>query len=200
MALTLALLAAAVALLAAVLALALRRVHDLRAELEGARQLADLDPLTSLENRRVFHHALAREVARAHRHERALTLLLLDLDDFKEVNDRAGHLAGDAALAAAAKCIRQVVRSSDVPCRVGGDELAVILPEAGAADAGRIFERLQRGLADVDVAPAGALSASAGVAELAAGDEPDALFRRADRALYEAKGGGKGRISVAARR
>ena len=97
-----------------------------------ARQLADLDALTGLHNRRYFHETLARECARAHRYERKLALIVFDLDDFKEVNDRIGHLAGDTVLAEAAERVRDVVRTADIACRVGGDEFAVILPESCA--------------------------------------------------------------------
>src|SRR5690242_5479575 len=98
-----------------------------------ARQLADLDALTGLHNRRFFHETLEREVARAHRYSRRLALVLIDVDDFKEINDRIGHLAGDAALAEAAERIRQVVRASDIPCRVGGGRRAA----SRRADPGR---------------------------------------------------------------
>src|SRR6185437_7440188 len=94
-----------------------------------ARKLADLDALTELHNRRYFHETLGREVVRAQRYGRRLALVVFDLDDFKDVNDRIGHLAGDAVLAEAAARVRDVVRSADVPCRVGGDEFAVIMPE-----------------------------------------------------------------------
>ena len=98
-----------------------------------ARQLADLDALTGLHNRRYFHETLAREVARAQRYNRSLALVVFDLDDFKAINDRIGHLAGDSVLAEAAERVRDVVRSADVACRVGGDEFAVILPESSLA-------------------------------------------------------------------
>ena len=111
-----------------------------------ARQLADLDALTGLHNRRYFHETLAREVARAHRYERRLALIVFDLDDFKAINDRIGHLAGDAVLAEAAERVREVVRSADIACRVGGDEFAVILPESVLDDADQLYKRLQRGL------------------------------------------------------
>ena len=116
-----------------------------------ARQLADLDALTGLHNRRYFHETLAREVARAHRYSRQLALVVFDLDDFKAINDRIGHLAGDAVLAETAERVRDVVRSADIACRVGGDEFAVILPESSAADADQLYDRL-RGA--VVVAPA----------------------------------------------
>ena len=107
-----------------------------------ARQLADLDALTGLHNRRYFHETLAREVARAQRYKRSLALVVFDLDDFKAINDRIGHLAGDSVLAEAAERVLDVVRSADVACRVGGDEFAVILPESGLSDAGQLYRRV----------------------------------------------------------
>src|SRR5581483_2299802 len=90
-----------------------------------ARSLADLDALTGLHNRRYFHETLAREVGRARRYGRRLALILFDLDDFKAINDRIGHLSGDAVLAEVAQRMLSVVRSADVACRVGGDEFGV---------------------------------------------------------------------------
>ena len=90
-------------------------------------QLADLDALTGLHNRRYFHETLSREVARAQRYDRQLALVVLDLDDFKAINDRIGHLTGDAVIAESAERVRDVVRTADIACRVGGDEFAVIL-------------------------------------------------------------------------
>ena len=104
-----------------------------------ARQLADLDALTGLHNRRYFHETLAREVARAHRYDRQLALIIFDLDDFKAINDRIGHLSGDGVLAEAAERVREVVRSADIACRVGGDEFAVILPESKIQDADQLY-------------------------------------------------------------
>ncbi len=164
-----------------------------------ARQLADLDALTGLHNRRYFHETLTREVARAQRYERRLALLVFDLDDFKAVNDRIGHLAGDAVLAEAAERVRSVVRSADVACRVGGDEFAVILPESTLADADQLYGRLRAAVTSRPIANAGVVHLSAGVAELqGAEDEPTALFERADNALYRAKEAGKGRLVTAA--
>jgi diguanylate cyclase (GGDEF)-like protein len=162
-----------------------------------ARQLADLDALTGLHNRRYFHETLAREVARAHRYDRRLALIVCDLDDFKAINDRIGHLAGDTVLAEAAEVIRSVVRSADVACRVGGDEFAVILPESGMQDAEQLSARLRSALEQRKLGEAGMLRLSAGVAELTRTDDARSFFERADDALYGAKGAGKGR-SVAA--
>ena len=162
-----------------------------------ARQLADLDALTGLHNRRHFHETLAREVVRAHRYARKLALVVFDLDDFKEVNDRIGHLAGDGVLSEAAVRMRAVVRSADVPCRVGGDEFAVIMPESALEDAEQLFTRIQTVISSRAIGQAGRLRLSAGLAELRGDDDSVSLFERADRALYAAKEAGKGR-SIAA--
>jgi diguanylate cyclase (GGDEF)-like protein len=163
-----------------------------------ARQLADLDALTGLHNRRYFHETLAREVARAHRYDRQLALIVFDVDDFKAVNDRVGHLSGDAVLAEIAERVRSVVRSADVACRIGGDEFAVICPESSLADAHLLSERLQATVAGRPVVQVGRLDLSAGVAELRQGDDAPGLFERADEALYQAKEAGKGRVVAAA--
>ena len=163
-----------------------------------ARALADLDALTGLHNRRYFHETLAREVARAHRYDRRLALIVFDLDDFKQVNDKVGHLAGDAVLAEAAGRLLGVCRSADVPCRVGGDEFAVVLPESGAGDAELLAGRIARAIGASPIAPTGTVNLSAGVAELRPADRATELFERADEALYRAKELGKARTHVAA--
>jgi diguanylate cyclase (GGDEF)-like protein len=162
-----------------------------------ARQLADLDALTGLHNRRFFHETLAREVARAHRYERQLALIVFDLDDFKEVNDKIGHLAGDSVLAEAAERIRTVVRSADIACRVGGDEFGVILPESTLEDADQLYRRIQHAVSSRPIGQAGTLYLSAGVAELRPADDAVTLFQHADQALYRAKDAGKGRVVTA---
>jgi two-component system cell cycle response regulator len=159
-----------------------------------ARQLADLDALTGLHNRRYFHETLAREVARAQRYNRSLALVVFDLDDFKAINDRIGHLAGDTVLAEAAQRVLDVVRAADVACRVGGDEFAVILPESSLRDADQLYKRLEQALSVRPVAQAGRLHLSAGVTELRPDDDVTSFFERADEALYRAKGSGKGTV------
>jgi diguanylate cyclase (GGDEF)-like protein len=163
-----------------------------------ARLLADLDALTELHNRRYFHETLARETVRAHRYARHLALIVFDLDDFKDVNDRIGHLAGDAVLAEAAARMREVARTADVPCRVGGDEFAVIMPESTLEDAEQLFQRIQTVISSRAIGQAGRLRLSAGLAELRPDDDSVSLFERADRALYSAKQAGKGRSIAAA--
>jgi diguanylate cyclase (GGDEF)-like protein len=161
-----------------------------------ARQLAELDSLTGLFNRRAFQESLAREIARARRYERRLALVLLDLDDFKRINDTAGHLTGDAVLAEVGRRILAIVRATDIACRFGGDEFAVILPESTRADGDLLADRIVRTLAAATVDKAGPIHASAGVAELAADGTAADLFERADVALYRAKNAGKARTAA----
>jgi len=162
-----------------------------------ARQLADLDALTTLHNRRYFHETLAREATRAHRYDRRLALVIFDIDDFKAINDRIGHLAGDAVLAAVAERVQSAVRGADIPCRVGGDELAVILPEATQADAEQLYKRVQFAVASRPLGPFERIRLSAGIAELRPEDDAKTFFERADEALYRAKEQGKGRFRAA---
>ena len=162
-----------------------------------ARALADLDSLTGLHNRRYFHETLAREVGRARRYGRQLALIVFDLDDFKAINDRIGHLSGDAVLAEVAARMMSVVRAADVACRVGGDEFGIVLPESTGSDAELLASRISHGVSSKPLGKAGTLFISAGVAELREGDDPVELFERADQALYRAKELGKARTVAA---
>lgn len=167
-----------------------RRYHE-------ARRLADIDSHTGLHNRRYFHETLAREVARSVRYERPLALIVFDVDDFKAINDRFGHLAGDTVLGQVGERVRGVVRTSDIACRVGGDEFGVILPESTLDDAEQLCERLKSHMALHPIPQAGRLQISAGIAGLRAQDDAVSLFERADDALYRAKEAGKGRVAIA---
>jgi len=162
-----------------------------------ARKLADLDALTNLHNRRYFHETLARECTRAHRYDRRLSLVVFDIDDFKAINDRIGHLAGDSVLAAVAERVQSVVRGADIACRVGGDEFAVILPESTLGDAEQLYGRVRLAVASRPLGPFERIHLSAGLAELRPEDDAKIFFERADEALYRAKETGKGRFSAA---
>jgi diguanylate cyclase (GGDEF)-like protein len=161
-----------------------------------ARQLADLDSLTGLHNRRYFYETLGREVDRAQRYQRRLSVVIVDVDGFKEINDRIGHLAGDSVLAEIADRIRQVVRSADIPCRVGGDEFAVIVPEAEVGQARQLVGRIQRAVSSQPIARAGRVRVSAGVADLQPNDSPTSIFERGDESLYAAKHAGRGGLAA----
>ncbi|MFL6034932.1 MAG: GGDEF domain-containing protein [Gaiellaceae bacterium] len=159
-----------------------------------ARRLADTDALTGLRNRRFFHETLQRECTRAHRYGRSLALLVLDVDDFKAINERVGHLSGDGVLAETAFRLRAALRASDIACRVGGDEFAIVLPEAGARQAGQLYERIERAVSSAAIGSIERLTLSGGVAQLADGEVAAAFFERADDALYRAKQRGKAQL------
>jgi diguanylate cyclase (GGDEF)-like protein len=161
------------------------RVGRLVGELQVA---ARTDGLTGLPNRRAFEEHFAREVARATRTHRPFALLLADIDRFKELNDRHGHLAGDAALCELGRMLSAELRRNDVPARVGGDEFAVLLPEAAVEEARDIGSRLARVVTERMRAVGAPLSLSFGVAAFGNdGHTLDDLTRAADRALYAAK-------------
>ncbi|MBD0348727.1 MAG: sensor domain-containing diguanylate cyclase [Thermoleophilia bacterium] len=158
---------------------------------ERSQRLAITDGLTGVYNRRYFHETLAREVKRAQRYGRALALLVFDLDGFKRINDEHGHLAGDEALAELGERLRAVVRAADVACRTGGDEFAVILPEARHFDAEQLLERLVKSLSERPAGRAGRLRLSAGAAELRHDEDGLSLFQRADEQLMATKRRGR---------
>ncbi len=164
----------------------------LRREGEQARRQARLDPLTGLLNRRAFDEDLQHAMGRAAAGASPLSVLVGDLDDFSDFNNRFGHLEGDAVLKAVAASLRSAVRRPDVAYRWGGDEFAVILPQADLDGARLVAERVQAAVAS-NAGPDGhLLGISTGVAEFepAAGGGPAALVARADQALMRAKGSG----------
>ena len=152
--------------------------------------LALLDPLTGLPNRRAFETRLAEEVARSRRSGRPLGLVLLDLDHFKRVNDEHGHPVGDAVLAGAGRRLRSAARPGDVLARVGGEEFAWLLPEAGAEDALAAADRARAAVSGEPLAGL-RVTASAGVVDLGRAGDGEALYRLADEALYWSKAGGR---------
>ena len=187
---------AAAVVLAWGLARTLTRLHQ-RVETE-----AITDPLTGLWNRRYMAEVLQRETARARRFEHELSLIILDVDDFKEINDRLGHLQGDVVLESVAEVVSDTTRSIDVAARYGGDELALILVETGREGAKTLGERLAQRMRDTDVPmrDGGTMSVtiSVGVATLpdTAGDL-ESLVDAADRALLRAKRAGKNKLRTA---
>ena len=166
-----------------------------------AESLARLDPLTDLANRRHFFTLADRELARRDRHPHPLSLLMIDVDHFKQFNDRYGHQAGDLVLKGVAKTIRQAIRRSDTACRYGGEEFAVLLPETEAVAALQLAQRLLASIEGTIVAHGEKLlgvTASLGVATLNHDEKIDTttLLDRADQALYEAKEFGRNQLRV----
>jgi diguanylate cyclase (GGDEF)-like protein len=168
---------------------------------ENARHhaLATTDSLTGLYLRDAFFRRLQEEHARARRYDSAYALLMVDLDGFKGINDRDGHLAGDRTLRAVGAAIRARLRGADLACRYGGDEFCVLLPETDLAGAGPIAERLREGIGELVVDLEGTsvrATASIGISAYPDHGVSDVrtLLLRADQALYQAKRGGRDRV------
>jgi diguanylate cyclase (GGDEF)-like protein len=161
---------------------------DAAAQFEEMRFLADHDPLTRLLNRRVFSERLSSESARYVRYGRPFSLIVCDLDGFKQLNDARGHLSGDAALEGFAELLADGRREVDGVFRIGGDEFALLLPEAGAAEAQAVVDRVREVMASNSDPRLARLGASFGVAACPDdGEDPPTVFRAADRAMYAAK-------------
>lgn len=189
---------ALVATLAEQLSLAISNV-TLR---ETLRHQSTIDPLTGLYNRRFFDESLKRELARAQRSRSACSVIMVDLDHFKRINDTYGHEGGDLVLKAAARSLVDRVRASDVVCRYGGEELVLMLPDCSAGEAAKCAESIRSSLAEILIQHQGqtisGISASFGIAQWpgrANGEQE--LLQAADRALYAAKKGGRNRVVVA---
>ncbi len=182
--------------------LALRIYLITLAQREKLRLQASTDPLTGAANRRAFQRSGQAEIARAQRHGHALSLLMVDIDKFKLVNDSWGHPTGDRVIQALATTIQSLCRGHDLCGRLGGEEFAILLPQSDLAGAAAMAERLRvavRGVTDVrsDGGQEVRFTISLGAATLHGQDDKlDALLQRADRALYQAKETGRNRVML----
>jgi diguanylate cyclase (GGDEF)-like protein len=167
---------------------------------EEIRNLADTDDLTGIGNKRALRRHLAQEVERARVYNLPLSLLMFDVDDFKDINDRYGHIAGDVVLSELCGAVRETVRPPDLFARFGGDEFAVILPhtdlDGARAVADRVLDRVRTVTVLSDDDETIRCTVSLGVAAFQPGESPAELLRRADERLYEAKRGGKNRYTA----
>jgi len=167
---------------------------------ETVQRQAVTDELTGLYNHRRFQEAMESEVERAKRFGQEMGLVMLDIDDFKQVNDTYGHQQGDFVLAEVARILRESSREIDAPARYGGEELAVVLPQTDLEGAYNLAERVRAGVEGLILPlPDGKgtlkVTASLGVASLPhSATEPRALLAKADAALYEAKRTGKNKV------
>jgi diguanylate cyclase (GGDEF)-like protein len=172
-----------------------RTLLDFKHYLDTCEEAAFTDHLTGLANRRRFERQLEREVSRTLRYGRPFCLLLLDIDNFKLVNDTYGHEAGDEVIRRLALTLQAGTRGIDLAARIGGEEFAVILPETDFEGGVDVAERLRIAIRETEVAPVGTITASFGVAEFpvcaSAGRE---LLAVADVALYQAKRAGRDRV------
>lgn len=174
-----------------------RAERQLKEKHDALAVLASTDALTGLWNRARFSEVAADEIQRARRYDYPVSLLFLDLDEFKRINDCFGHSAGDRVLVDLAELLRGQLRDSDTLGRWGGEEFLVLAPHVGLDEAARLAEKLRQAVAAANLYPEGGGSVSIGVATLAEGESLDALLHRADTALYSAKTGGRNRVECA---
>lgn len=177
-------------------ALLLDRLEGERAQVVALHDESHTDPLTGLPNRRAFDETIAGLVHGRREHDRSFSLLMLDLDRFKEYNDAHGHLAGDEVLRRAAGLLRAALRPGDLPARYGGEEFSVLLPDTDADEATRVAERIVQSFHD-EPWPGRAVTISAGVAAARRDEASSDVVGRADSALYAAKATGRDRVASA---
>jgi diguanylate cyclase len=177
-----------------------RQVRKLRASLAQARLSELRDPLTNLANRRHFDNMLTREIAEAEKSGTGLCLVMADLDHFKELNDRFGHVVGDDILKMFAEMLTRSFKGRDLPARFGGEEFTIILTDIDVTTAAHLVERVRNDLERAAMRivsgkiPIGTITASFGVADYRSGDTPEQLISRADERLYAAKALGRNRV------
>lgn len=175
---------------------------SLQASLVKAETLATIDALTGLPNRRHFQNSLESEIAASHRERTPLSLVIADLDHFKAINDKFGHLSGDVVLKNFAQILAKGVRSTDIAARYGGEEFALILPKTPMGNASFVAEALRRAVAEARWTGTqpnqrlGRITASFGVAEIRDDETVEQLIERADQKLYEAKRKGRNRVEL----
>lgn len=183
-----------------------RLVRDLRKanrDLEAAndlnQSLARSDPLTGIANRRYFMERLKLSIAHTQARQRRLSMLMIDLDHFKDINDRFGHAGGDSALLSIAALLASQVRAADLPCRFGGEEFAIYMTDAALDAAVDVAERIRDKISRLrPLDETSVITASIGVTELASGEDADALLKRADLLLYRAKTLGRNTVVAGA--
>lgn len=170
-----------------------RALQSVNAELT---RLATTDALTGVWNRRHFEQVVDAEIARSMRYFEPLSLLLIDIDHFKSINDRYGHQTGDEVLIEVTRLLQQNIRAMDVLARWGGEEFVLMLPHCGAAEALHLAEKLRLILMGKSFLDVGALTASFGVAELRHEETLETWLKRADEALYAAKRDGRNLVRL----
>ncbi|MEE2002005.1 diguanylate cyclase [Alkalimonas sp. MEB108] len=174
-------------------------LEQLRLQSEAFAKQARQDPLTGLANRRVFDEVLLQEFNRAKRHQHPLCLALIDIDFFKQVNDRWSHSVGDEVLIRVGQSLQQQCRTTDTVSRWGGEEFALLLPETGLPEVLQLCERLRHQISQLDfsdIASELSITVSIGVAECSDSNEADRLLGLADHALYQAKEKGRNQVCV----
>ena len=165
-----------------------------------ALQDAHKDPLTGVNNRAIMNETLRREIDLAHRHNKPLSLVVVDIDHFKQVNDNHGHAIGDCLIKALADCMTQCIRGTDMLFRYGGEEFVILLTNTDEKGAALLAERLRQRVEKLSCTLSNeniSMTISAGVASLKTNDNCETLFIKADKAMYQAKTDGRNRVRAA---
>lgn len=163
-----------------------------------AEKLAMIDPLTGTFNRRYLDLVLQKEINRSERYKKVFSLAILDIDDFKKINDRFGHVSGDEVLQKFSEHIKEMIRAEDVLCRFGGEEFLILLPETDMEGAVLLCDRIRSKFKEKRILDEVCISFSAGIASFPdCGRDSVGLIRQADKALYEAKYSGKDKCVLA---
>ncbi len=172
-------------------------VFSLTKQAKHLRTMAVTDPLTGAYNRRYLEQRAAKSLEDWIRYKRHESLLIIDIDFFKRINDRYGHAVGDRALQELVRMINHRVRGADTLCRFGGEEFVLLLSEANAAVAARVADKLRREVEKAKILPEGGMTLSIGVCEVGCATSVEHWFKLADAALYLAKSNGRNRVEVA---
>lgn len=170
--------------------------HKLEMKALEAQQLARTDSLTSVSNRFYFEEVLKKEVERAQRFSEPLSIISIDIDHFKQVNDQYGHATGDIVLIKLTQAIKESIRKIDLLSRWGGDELMVILPNTALNEAKGVAEKLKRLVADIHINETLRVTSSFGVAQLNTGESPMNFCIRVDQALFKSKSSGRNAVYI----
>ncbi len=161
------------------------------------KELSRRDPLTGLYNRRAFMEYFEKQLAQFRRHSHLLSLIITDIDDFKEINDSYGHSAGDDVLEELGQLLAQETRQEDMAARVGGEEFAILLVKTDKENASKYAERVRQKLKNLKFKSIPeSITLSFGIAEARTEDDLDGIYKRSDKALYKAKEAGKDRIEI----
>jgi diguanylate cyclase (GGDEF)-like protein len=176
-------------------------MHDMTEQQQYKKRLekqAETDELTGIANRLVFNRKLSEEVTRAHRYQNPLCLAIFDIDLFKSVNDEFGHDVGDEVLRTISSVVSSLLRETDIFCRIGGEEFAIVMPETELKDARVVSERLRKSVAELseELVPK-PLTVSVGLSHMTRWDSNKSLFKKSDKALYQAKDSGRNQVITA---
>ncbi len=171
-----------------------RYIQKIQRECDRLKEMILIDPLTGIYNKKKFQKRLTQEISRAKRYKDPLSLILFDIDSFKDINDTHGHLIGDEVLKKVAKTVGKAIRKADLFARIGGDEFAIIAPKTDKESAYALAEKIRGLIENIEAEPG--VTCSFGIAEYREPMEAETLITRADEALYRAKKSGKNRTSV----